>query len=319
MGDRDTYLIQRFAALNESGRLAHAYLLIGPTEVGKTRTAFGVAKVLNCEASPGEGFCDQCPSCRKISNGNHPDIYFVTCKPGETIKIEQIREIIARLQLKAFEAKLKVCIIKNIENMTAEAANALLKTLEEPTPGTVFLLTSACPEIVLPTIRSRCQRFYLLGGSPQKLADELKGDHALDELRAHFLSHYAEGCLSRAKRLQKDKFFDRKNEIIDHILLRADQGETYLKRNLLDKQRTKEILQVLLSWFRDLLFMKVHCDTSRLVHLDRLAVLERFKGLYSFNEINGIVGGIVKAAGLLEENLNIKIPLMLLKERLWRG
>src|SRR5690242_13508236 len=134
-------ILARFSTLTNRGRLAHAYLFVGPPESGKLATAYGLAKVLNCDQLNGSFGCEECPSCQKINSGNHPDLMTLSVGVGETIKIDDIRGFIQRLQLRAFEAKCKVAVIQNVERLTTEAANALLKTLEEPGKDTLLVLT----------------------------------------------------------------------------------------------------------------------------------------------------------------------------------
>jgi DNA polymerase-3 subunit delta' len=226
--------------------------------------------------------------------------------------------MITQLQFKPFEAPQKICIIKDVENLTPEAANSLLKTLEEPTKQSLLILTTGCPEKILETIRSRCHRVYFGGLTSRKLADQLTKDYAIDAEKAHVLAFFAEGYRSRAERLTGDQFFVFKNEAIDQILSNRN-ADHYLKGVLADKQRTKETLQVLFTWFRDLLLLKAGVDSSGLVHVDRLPLLQKQEARYSFQRIDEILGEIVKTKRLLEENLNIKISLSLLKEKLWRG
>ena len=117
-------VVKRFARLLRSQCLAHAYLFIGPREIGKSETALAAAKLINCEDNRDgqrETFCGQCSSCLKIESGNHPDIFFIDRGESESIKIGQIRELINRLHLRPFEAAKKICIIKDVEHLTTEA------------------------------------------------------------------------------------------------------------------------------------------------------------------------------------------------------
>lgn len=123
-------VMDRFAKLRQKQKLAHAYLFIGPAFIGKKETALGVAKLLNCEQGDQiNAFCDQCSSCLKINAGSHPDIHLIESDFGETIKIDQVRNLIAQAKLRPFEATKKIFIMQNIENLTVEGANALLKVL----------------------------------------------------------------------------------------------------------------------------------------------------------------------------------------------
>jgi DNA polymerase-3 subunit delta' len=152
-------ILIRFERIQSQERLAHAYLFVGPVQSGKSSTIMALAQMLNCEREGVDRFCGECGSCRKISAGNHPDVLTIEAGVGETIKIEDIRTLIQRGGLRAFEAKWKVFMIRNAERLTKEAANALLKTLEEPNRQTLIFLTTSVPELCLDTIKSRSTRF----------------------------------------------------------------------------------------------------------------------------------------------------------------
>jgi DNA polymerase-3 subunit delta' len=172
-------ILKRFKRIVSQDRLAHAYLFAGPLESGKTKTALALAQMLNCETDGDEYFCGECGSCRKISAGNHPDIIMLKAGVGETIKIEEVRSFIQRSGLRAFEAKWKVFLIRNAERLTKEAANALLKTLEEPNARTLMILTTAVPELCLDTIKSRCQTVHFFPKSQTALTKELMSELSL--------------------------------------------------------------------------------------------------------------------------------------------
>lgn len=150
-----------------AGRLAQAYRLVGPEGVGKRTTALALAQAVNCQrpaAGEAADACDTCPACRKIAAGNHPDVTLVRPAEKTVIDIEQIREVAARAGRRPYEGAVKVWILDPAERMQEAAANAFLKTLEEPPGAALFLLVTAAPAALLPTIRSRCQevRFDLL-------------------------------------------------------------------------------------------------------------------------------------------------------------
>jgi DNA polymerase-3 subunit delta' len=155
LGQENAVHMMRNALIKD--RMAHAYLLVGPEGAGKRKTAIMLAKAMNCSSLPGKGdCCEICPSCRKVNGQNHADIIQIEAE-GEFIKIDQIRELQRRLSYRPLEGGRRACIIDPADQMNDAAANALLKTLEEPPAETYLFLITAKPHQLLPTILSRCQ------------------------------------------------------------------------------------------------------------------------------------------------------------------
>ena len=169
----DAILGQEFAkrilqAHLADGRVAHAYLLAGPDGVGKRLVALEMAKALNCAASgsrpPGSpstramAGCDACSTCLQINRGGHPDVHVLSpAGASEAIRIDAIRQLLGRIALRPFNAAFQVAIIDGAERLTEEAANSVLKALEEPPAHTRFVLTTSRLSDCLPTVVSRCQ------------------------------------------------------------------------------------------------------------------------------------------------------------------
>jgi DNA polymerase III delta' subunit len=148
--------------LVESARhrtLHHALLLHGPSAKTLGAAAIAIAKALNCvNGSAG----DACPSCQKIDRQSHPDVRLLTpAKERKAISIEQVRELVAEAGMRPYESGTKVFIIDPADTLSGAAANSLLKTLEEPTPDTCFVLLTRSADLLLPTIKSRCQIVFL--------------------------------------------------------------------------------------------------------------------------------------------------------------
>jgi len=311
-------IVERFALLEKEGHLAHAYLFVGPKDVGKIATAMAVARALNCEDnSDGQRAlpCEQCSSCRRISSGNYPDVLLLDKGENQSIRISDIRELVNRIQLRAFEARKKVFIIRDVEDLSLEGANALLKTLEEPGPDSLLILTTSVIEKNLPTIRSRCHTVRLFSTGEDDLSKRLTVEYKISDDAAHFLAHFSEGCAGRAVRLNEDGAFERKNAVIDEFVYRRD--EAYFKQLLADKVETQEALRILLSWYRDVLLLKVSDGQERLINIDRRGDLETLREKYSFVQVEDIIHEIVGTLKMLDENLSIKIPVQLLRTKIW--
>ncbi|SDY06504.1 DNA polymerase III subunit delta' [Eubacterium barkeri] len=139
-------------------QVSHAYLFTGPKGIGKQTLALAFAAALKCTAPLENRPCGTCLACREMAHGNMGDFIRIAPEEGQrSIKIKQVRDLIAAISAKTFDGSLRICLITHAETMTTEAQNALLKSLEEPEPGNVFLITAENGERILPTLRSRCQ------------------------------------------------------------------------------------------------------------------------------------------------------------------
>lgn len=186
-----------------SGKVAHAYLFSGPEGIGKRRIAMGLAQGLNC-LEPSKAPCGHCVSCKKIAKQIHPDCLCLVPE-GKTIRIEVLRELKQKAHLHPLEGEAKVFIIEAAEKMTTAGANALLKILEEPPCATYLILISAKPSLILPTIRSRCQRLEFSPLPDETMGAELeKRGFALNEAKCRVW--LAQGSLNQALNFDSELF-----------------------------------------------------------------------------------------------------------------
>jgi len=306
-------VMERFNRLNDNHRLAHAYLLVGPKDSGKTQTALSLAQLVNCEGANVKP-CTECPACLKIASGNHPDVHVIGNDEMESIKIEEIRFLLSRAHLMAYEGKTKVFIIRNIELMTMEAANALLKTLEEPAANTLMILTTSVPEVNLDTIKSRCHIVQFFPSSVNRIA-KLLMDEGVGGQDAHFLAVYSEGCLGKTRKLMEQEIIVKRHRILNEMLFNRNNDD-FLKELSLDLQETTQALRLLLSFFRDVLLFKSGIAKTELVHQDCLSEVQRF-AVRGFEDLALIIRQIVQTKELVDENLNVKMSLSLLREHIW--
>ena len=298
-------VVERLQKLYEKKCLAHAYLFVGPAYSGKGQTALAIARLLVAASEK---------QTQKELSKDHPDIYVIESGFGETIKIEDVRQLLERVKLRPFSADIKVFIMQNVENLTVEGANAFLKTLEEPSNNSLLLLTTSVPERVLETIKSRCHAIYFLTSSPMRLAQQLQSKHGMNEADAHYLAYFAEGCQGRSQKLFKEDFISTKNRLLDQFLS-SHQADAFIKEIVKDKNKVKQLLDILLSWLRDSMLIKAGVEDRRLIHVDRLKELRSFQSRFHFQELKILYEEVVRATQLLTDNLNVRMTLTIIKEK----
>ena len=193
--DHATAVLRRAVA---SGHVPHAYLFEGPDGVGKRAAAYGLALALTCAVEPGEG-CGTCESCRRIDARLHPDVPVFAAETTQIV-IEQAQAIVAMAATRPHEAPVRVIIIDEADRLNVNAANCLLKTLEEPAPGNHIVLVTSAPDRMLPTIRSRVQRIRFRALTAEALVALLTAAHAIDPRRATVAAALADGSVTRALR-----------------------------------------------------------------------------------------------------------------------
>lgn len=249
-------IIDRLRTKLREGRFPHGLIFSGPAGVGKHTCAVMLAKALNCtEAAPGD-FCDACSSCRKIESGTHPDVTTITLEEDATqIKIAQIRHLLGLLDLKPLEGRNKIFIIDPADELNDEAANALLKGLEEPPENSYFFLITINVQELLFTVRSRCQVYNF---TPLTL-DEIRQHGITDELTVR----WSRGSIGRARALDVTRIKSERDVVMDFLeTVIASKEEQFqdllgvsaeLGRAKQDFENRMEILAVLIA---DLLYVR---------------------------------------------------------------
>ena len=265
------YLLRQLADSLELGRVAHSYLLAGPPHIGKMTLALDLAAAVNCRYRyvDNAGPCQECAACTRIARGVYADLSIVAVggdpRVPTRISIEQVRQTESFLSLTPVEGDWKVVIFDGAETLSAgqaESANALLKTLEEPPPGTLLMLLTANPDAILPTIRSRCRLLPLRPMPGAELADYLMRRSGATAEQADYLARLARGCPGWAMRALDDAALlaERADELaqiaeiafapLDRRFEYANSLATQFSR---DREAVRQRLYLWQRWWRDVL------------------------------------------------------------------
>lgn len=309
----------------ETGSLAHAYLFVGPTHAGKMTLALNLAQALNCPAE--EVPCGQCVACQKIVSGRHADVQIIGLSQDKSssettrkeIGIDRIREIQHVASLPPFEGRHKVFIIDGAEFLSTEAANCLLKTLEEPADKVVFMLLTANERFLPATVVSRCQRVELPPMAVGEVEAALVQGRGVEAQQARLLARLSRGCPGWAVSALDGALLQRRTEHLDELIdvLGADCEERFAFADKLvtifnqDRELAQERLNLWLGWWRDLLLVKAGCPDD-IVNVDRSAVLADISGGYSLGQIKAFVENIQAAGEQLRQNANPRLALEVL-------
>ena len=245
------------AALGDA--VSHAWLLTGPAGIGKTTLALEFARLLQCAGrGPADSEpCGECASCRKIAHGSHPDVTMVEPEKGKrALGIDIVREMIRMASLAPTEGSWRIFVIPEIERMLLPSMNALLKTLEEPAPQVILLLTSSEPETLLPTVLSRCQIVPMLPLSPDEVARALTERWQVPDKEARALAGLANGRLGWAVRAaEKPELRDQRIHELDELagLATASRDERLRRAGALgtDVESARRVLELWTLWWRD--------------------------------------------------------------------
>ncbi|HSR31172.1 MAG TPA: DNA polymerase III subunit delta' [Anaerolineae bacterium] len=292
-------------------RVAHAYLFSGPPQIGKTRLARTLAQALNCvQPDPP---CGKCSSCGKIEQDAHPDVRLIQGQGGRgSIKIDQVRALQREAVLSPYEGRYRVYILRQVDLATIEAANSLLKTLEEPPAHVVLVLTTADADLLPTTVVSRCQHLDLRPASHDTVKTSLC-DRGTQKSRAKLLARLSGGRVGWALHAaQDDNVLQRRQADLAQLfrLLAMDRVERldFAQQASRDSVSLSGMIELWTIWWRDLLLLHANGD-SHIINVDRIDELRWLLSESTLPQVWGILTALQATAAQLEANVNARLAL----------
>jgi DNA polymerase-3 subunit delta' len=270
------------------GMLPPSLIFSGPAGAGKREAAIATAQAINCLAPRGEGetydACGTCAACTRIARGAHPDVVIVEPGDSGSIKIEQIRDVIDRAGYRPFEGRRRVVIINEADAMAASPQNALLKVLEEPPPSSVFILVTARPDLLLPTVQSRCQRMRF------QLAEQAASEGEARDVARRVLE------LAAASDEPRQRI-----EVAKELLVNTGAGGRE------DREQLASHLHAMASLIRDVELLSSQGPSSSLANPDVQPEIERLAKAYKGSRGLSAFEAVDRALDALDSNASVKI------------
>jgi len=303
-------------------RVRHAYLFTGPEHIGKALLAQRFAQTLLCTGGGDahdapQNPCNACLSCRKVMHGNHPDVHYISRAPEKQfILIEQVRALQADAARKTLEGRRNIFIIRGMHEMNVQAANCLLKTLEEPEPDVVLLLTVPDPGSLLPTILSRVQQVPMQLLTTKQIKFALEDRWRVEPDEASLIAALAAGRMGWAVQAVEDE---------DMLAERQAQLETLAKLSTAGKvqrfdvaqrlsaesDKLHGILELWLLWWRDMVLAANNC-LDLIVNIDMQGIIQNQAAKVGAAESQRMVRAILGTMEALDQNVNARVALEVL-------
>ena len=296
----------------------HAYLFCGPPGLGRRTLALRLAQALNCTKTIAPGIpCGVCRDCKQIEEMRHPDMNVIQAvdedgapKENGTLKVDQVRAVQHSLSLRPYQAKYRVALFLRFQEANDNAANALLKTLEEAPAHAILLLTADTPEQLLPTIISRCEVLRLRALPISAIESDLL-ERGVDEERARLLAHISGGRPGYARRLVDDMtLLEKREERLNDLqtLLPAPRVEkfSYAEKLAKDKEVMRQTIVIWLSYWRDVM-LRVAGAESPLINVDRNMEIEFLAGRLNLSTARRVVSDLESALEKMDKNVNSRL------------
>lgn len=300
-----------------TGKVSHAYIISGEKNAGKEFIARVFAMALQCEKGGTEP-CQECHSCKQALSNNHPDIIRVAHEKPNTISVDDIRSQVNNdVAIKPYSSAYKVYIINEAEKMTAQAQNAILKTLEEPPAYAVIILLVANLNALLPTILSRCVVLNMKPVSDAQVKKYLMEQLQVPDYKAEVCVAFARGNVGKAKSLASSEDFENvKAEALSLLKyiqdMELNEIIAAIKRISEFKLEISDYLDIFAVWYRDVLLFKATNDVNHLVFREEIQTIRKTAQRSSYEGIETVIRALDTAKKRLDANVNFELVMELM-------
>lgn len=306
--------LQNAIAMN---KVSHAYIINGERNAGKEFIARVFAMALQCEKKEAEP-CGECHSCKQALSNNQPDIIYISHEKPNTRGVEDIRaQINNDIVIKPYSSPRKIYIVNEGEKMTPQAQNALLKTLEEPPEYAVIVILTTNVEALLPTVLSRCVVLNMKPVSDALVKKYLMEQLGVPDYKANICVAFARGNIGKAKLLASSEEFEKVKDEAISLVKNINDMEIHeivkaIKKISEYKFDVNDYLDILMAWYRDVLFFKATKDVNSLVFKEEIQQIMRVSDRSTYEGIETIVNALQSAKKRLEANVNFDLTMELL-------
>jgi DNA polymerase-3 subunit delta' len=306
-----TWAVEHLSRSLAHERIRHAYLISGPEGIGKTTFARAFAQAVNC-LDEHERPCGVCRACTLIARDGYADVSIIQSE-GTTLKIEQIRDMQRMLSLRPVEARYRIVILRRFNEASAQAMDSLLKTLEEPSPYVILLLTADTADTLLATIRSRCQPIHLRPLPATLVRRALEAQFNVESEQAALLAQLSGGRMGWAVRAAADEsLLAQRTEMLD--MLEEALGQSRVGRFALADALSKEKaglqagLELWQSYWRDVLLL-IHSTTTPITNRDRRHALQQLAVELKVDDVQKALTAIRRTTRYIDQNVNARLAL----------
>jgi DNA polymerase-3 subunit delta' len=310
--ERIKRLLKRAVA---EGRIGQGLIMAGQQGVGKRQFALALAQAVNCLRPKDGDACGECVNCLKVAAGEHVDVETIS-PDGQFIKIGQMREMSEKAQYRPYDGRRRVYIIDEADRLNPQAANSILKVLEEPPDTTLLVLVTSKPYALLETIRSRCQMLSFAPLTDLELEAYLKSNYKRPAEETRMLSRLSRGSLGRALEIDLGVYREQRGgmlEIIESLAITRDtiklmSAAEYLGRKL-EKNQFENHLDVLMVLLADLFRFKLGEPAERLTNADVAKRLERIAEMTTVEQITEWAAAVERVLQNLPRNINRQLAM----------